>query len=84
VFTNISEDLNQIYCGRSLDMNPNLMGAVNENGTVEKISAEESKVRIMKSKSSKDDLQPYVGSDLCMRLSQNLNKWAFSLSHIPY
>jgi len=24
VFTNMSEDLNQIYCGRSLDMNLNI------------------------------------------------------------
>lgn len=63
---------------------PNLMDAVNENGAVKKISAEESKARITKSKSSKDDLQPYVGSDLCRWLSQNLNKWAFSLSHKPY
>ena len=62
----------------------NLMGAVNEKGSVEKISAEESKARIVKSKRSKDDLQPYIGSDLCKRLSQNLDKWAFSLSHSPY
>jgi circadian clock protein KaiB len=61
-----------------------LMGTVNEKGSVEKISAEESKARIVKSKRSKDDLQPYVGSDLCKRLSQNLDRWAFSLSHIPY
>ena len=59
----------------------NLMGVVNEKGSVEKISVEKSKARIMKSKSSKDDLQPYVGSDLCRWLSQNLDKWAFSLSH---
>ena len=62
----------------------NLMGTVNEKGSVEKTSAEESKARIVKSKRSKDDLQPYVGSDLCKRLSQNLDKWAFSLSHSPY
>jgi circadian clock protein KaiB len=61
-----------------------LMGAANENGSVEKASAEESKARIVKSKRSKDDLQPYIGSDLCRRLSQNLDKWVFSLSNSPY
>ena len=61
-----------------------LMGTVNEKGSVEKISVEESKARIVKSKRSKDDLQPYVGSDLCKRLSQNLDRWAFSLPQIPY
>jgi len=61
-----------------------LTGAVNEKGSVEKISAEESKARIVRSLRSKDDLQPYIGSGLCKRLSQNLDKWAFSLSHIPY
>jgi circadian clock protein KaiB len=61
-----------------------LMGDVNEKVSVEKISAEESKARIVRSLRSKDDLQPYIGSGLCKRLSQNLDKWAFSLSHIPY
>ena len=54
------------------------MDAINEKSFVEKTSAEESKARIVKSKRSKDDLQPYIGSGLCRRLSQNLNKWAFS------
>ena len=62
----------------------NLLEAVNEKGSTEKTSAEESKIRIVKSKKSKDDLQPYIGSSLCKRLSQNLDKWAFSLSHNPY
>jgi circadian clock protein KaiB len=62
----------------------NLIGAVNENVSVEKTSAEESKARIVRNKGSKDDLQPYVGSDLCRRLSQNLDKWAFSVSRNPY
>ena len=61
-----------------------LMGAVNEKGSVEKTSAEESKAHIVRSKRSKDDLQPYIGSDLCKRLSQNLDKWVFSLSHSSY
>ena len=61
-----------------------LMDTVNEKGSVEKISAEKSKAHIVKSKRSKDDLQPYIGSDLCRRLSQNLDKWVFSLSHSPY
>jgi len=43
----------------------NLMGAVNEKGSVEKTFTEESKAHIVRSKSSKDDLQPYVGSGLC-------------------
>ena len=59
----------------------NLIGAVNEKGFVEKTSAEESKTHIVRSKRSKDDLQPYVGSDLCNRISQNLDKWVLSLSH---
>jgi circadian clock protein KaiB len=58
----------------------NLMGAIDEKSSVEKTSAEESKASIVKSKLSKNDLQPYVGSDLCRQLSQNLDKWAFSLS----
>jgi circadian clock protein KaiB len=62
----------------------NLIGAVNEKGFVEKTSAEGSKAHIERSKRSKDDLQPYVGSDLCRRISQNLDKWTFSLSHIPH
>jgi len=61
----------------------NLMGAVNQKGSVEKNSTEESEARIVRSKRSKDDLQPYIGSGLCKRLSQNLDKWAFSLSHNP-
>jgi len=55
-----------------------LKDAVNDKSSVEKTSAEESKAHIIKSKRSKDDLQPYIGSGLCQRLSQNLNKWAFS------
>jgi len=67
-----------------LELRSNLMGAVNEKISVEKTSAEESKARVVKNKRSKDDLQPYIGSDLCRRLSQNLDKWASSLSHSPY
>ena len=58
----------------------NLIGTVNEKGFVEKTSAEGSKSHIVRSKKSKYDLQPYIGSDLCNRLSQNLDKWALSLS----
>ncbi|MDQ1261487.1 MAG: circadian clock protein KaiB [Euryarchaeota archaeon] len=61
-----------------------LMDVVNEKGPAENIITDESKTHIVKSKRSKDDLQPYVGSDLCRRLSQNLDKLAFSLSQIPY
>jgi circadian clock protein KaiB len=60
-----------------------LKDAVNEKSSVEKTSAEESKAHIVKSKRSKDDLQPYIGSGLCWRL-QNLDKWVFSLSHSSY
>lgn len=58
-----------------------LVDIVNEKGSVKKISVEKSKTGIEKSKGSKDDLQPYIGSDLCNRISQNLDKWTFSLSH---
>jgi circadian clock protein KaiB len=61
-----------------------LMDSVNEKGSAENITTEESKAHIVKSKRSKDDLQPYVGSGLCRWLSQNLDRCAFSLSHIPY
>lgn len=57
--------------------------AVNEKVSVEKNSTEESKARIVRNKRSKDDLQPYIGSDF-RRLSQNLDKWIFSLFHNPY
>jgi circadian clock protein KaiB len=67
-----------------LELRSNRMGAVNEKISVEKTSAEESKARIVRSKRSKDDLQPYIGSDLCRRLSQNLDRWAFSLYHNPH
>ena len=62
----------------------NLMDAANENGYIEKTSAEKSNARIVRSKRSKDDLQPYIGSNLCRGLSQNLDKWAFSLSRNSY
>jgi circadian clock protein KaiB len=58
----------------------NLMGDVNEKVSVEKNSAKESEARIVRSKKSKDDLQPYIGSDF-RRLTQNLDKWIFSLFH---
>jgi len=43
----------------------NPMGVISEKGFVKKTSAGESKVRIVGSKNSKDDLQPYIGSDFC-------------------
>ncbi len=60
--------------------NSNLMDTVNENGSLKKNSSKESEARIVKSKKSKDDLQPYIGSDF-RQLTQNLNKWIFSLSY---
>lgn len=61
----------------------NFMDTIDEKGSVRKAPAEEkSKDRIIKGKSSKHDLQPYIGSNLGMRLSKNLDKWGlpFSLS----
>lgn len=57
----------------------NLMNAANGKRPVEKNSVEESRARITRNKSSKDDLQPYIGSDFKL-LSQNFDKWIFSLS----
>lgn len=61
----------------------NLIDAVNLKSSVEKNSAEESKAGIVRSKRSKDDLQPYIGSGLYRRLSQKLDRCAFSLPHSP-
>jgi circadian clock protein KaiB len=58
----------------------NLMDTINEKSLAEKNSTEGSKARIVRSKLSKDDLQPYIGSDF-KRRSQNLDKWIFSLLH---
>jgi len=58
-------------------------GIVNEKGSVEKISEEESKARIVRSKRSKDDLQPYIGSGLCRQRPQNPDKWTFYLPYSP-
>jgi circadian clock protein KaiB len=69
---------------KALDLSISDLMGVDHRSSLEKISAEESKAHILRSKRSKDDLQPYVGSGLCKRLSQNLDKWAFSLPHIPY
>lgn len=54
-----------------------LVGDVNEKVSIEKISAEESKFCIVKSKRSKDDLQPYIGSNLCRRQFENLDHGHF-------
>jgi circadian clock protein KaiB len=56
----------------------NLVDAVNEKGFVEKNSTEESKAHTMRSKGSKDDLQPYIGSDF--RQQSQTGQWAFSFS----
>jgi circadian clock protein KaiB len=61
----------------------NLIGTVNQQVSVEKNSIEESKAHIVKSKKSKDNLQPYIGSDFS-RLSQNMDKWIFSLVRSAY
>jgi circadian clock protein KaiB len=57
----------------------NLMNAANGKRPAEKNSVEESRARIARSKSSKDDLQPYIGSDF-KHLYQNFDKWILSLS----
>jgi circadian clock protein KaiB len=62
----------------------NHIDAANEKVSVQETSAEESKAHIMRSKRSKDDLQPYIGSDLRRWVSQNLSKLTFSLSHNSY
>lgn len=61
-----------------------LIEVVGEKVSVEKTSAEESGAPIARSKRSKDDLQPYIGSGLCKQLSRNLDRWTFSLSHRLY
>ena len=48
----------------------NLMDAVNVKGSVEKTSAEESKAGLMRSKRSKDDLQPYIGRGFSLAFSK--------------
>jgi circadian clock protein KaiB len=54
----------------------NLMDTANEKIVVEKNSSKESEAYIVRSKKSKDDLQPYICSDF-RQLSQNLDKWIF-------
>jgi len=61
----------------------NLMETVNEKVSVEKNFTQESEVHIARHKKSKNDLQPYIGSDFG-RLTQNLDKWIFSLFRISY
>ena len=61
----------------------NIMEAVNVKSSVEKNSEEKSESRIARSKKSKDDLQPYIGSDF-KGFSKNMDKWTFSLSFSAY
>jgi circadian clock protein KaiB len=58
----------------------NIMGGYIEKGYVEKTSTEQSESGTVKSKKSKDDLQPYIGSDLHRQLSQNLENGRFLYS----
>jgi circadian clock protein KaiB len=58
----------------------NFIDTGNEKSGMEKIPSEESKTRIVKGKKSKYDLQPYIGSNSCKQLSQNMYNWIFSLS----
>lgn len=58
----------------------NLLDTINEKSSVKKNSTEGSEARIVRNKRSKDDLQPYIGSDLRRWLSQNLDNLVFSLS----
>ena len=62
---------------------PSLRDTIHEKDFVEKTSAEESKGRV-NSKRSKNDLQPYIGSDLGMPVSKNLYTWGFSFSRSSY
>jgi circadian clock protein KaiB len=61
----------------------NLMETVNEKVSVEKNSTQESEAHIARHKKSKNDLQPYIGSDFG-RLTYNLDKWIFSLFRSPH
>jgi len=61
----------------------NLMETVNEKVSVEKNSKQESEAHIARHKKSKNDLQPYIGSDFG-RLTHNLDKWIFSLFRSPH
>jgi circadian clock protein KaiB len=61
----------------------NLMETVNEKVSVEKNSKPESEAHIARHKKSKNDLQPYIGSDFG-RLTHNLDKWIFSLFRSPH
>jgi circadian clock protein KaiB len=56
-----------------------LIGVVNEKGSAEKTSTEESKARIVRRKRSKDDLQPYIGSGLCRQRPQDPDRYTFYL-----
>lgn len=62
----------------------NIIGGFIEKGYIEKTSAEKTEVDTVKSKKSKDDLQPYICSDLRRRLSQNRENGRFlnSIAHI--
>lgn len=63
----------------------NITGGVNEKGYVEKTSEEKSEVGTLKSKKSKDDLQPYIGSNYTGGIVKS-GKWAFlySLTDLNY
>lgn len=61
----------------------NLMETVNEKVSVEKNFTQESEAHIARHKKSKNDLQPYIGSDFG-RLTHNLDKWIFSLFRSSY
>ncbi len=58
----------------------NLTLDVNEKGYVDQTSTDESKTNILRSKKSKYDLQPYIGSHSCGWSSQNMSFRIFSLS----
>ena len=58
----------------------NFIDTVNIKDTIEKTPTDESKTRIVKSKKSKYDLQPYIGSNSCKQFSQTTYNLIFSLS----
>jgi len=58
----------------------NVTGTGTEKSAMKKTPTEESKTCIVKSKKSKYDLQPYIGSNLCKQLSQTIYNLIFSSS----
>lgn len=82
-FRKVVGDLsNQEKVLKILEVRSNLISAVNEKISIE-ASAEESKARIVRSKRSKDDLQPYIGR-IYAGGAQNLDNGHFLYTIAPH